>query len=60
MNPKVPIREIGTATTGINVARQLCKDRYTTNTTSTNASNNVLYTSWIDSEIYVVISNGIS
>ena len=27
MNPKVPINEIGTATTGINVARQLCKDR---------------------------------
>ena len=45
MNPKVPINEIGTATIGINVARQLCKDRYTTNTTSTNASNNVLYTS---------------
>jgi hypothetical protein len=45
MKPKVPIREIGTATIGITVARQLCKDRNTTSTTRISASNNVLYTS---------------
>ena len=45
MNPKVPIKDIGTATTGIKVARQLCRERNTTSTTSINASNNVLYTS---------------
>ena len=51
IKPNVPINEIGTATIGINVARQLCKERKTTNTTRTSASNSVLYTSWIDSEI---------
>ena len=45
MNPKVPIKEMGTATTGISVARQLCSERNTTMITSTNASNKVLYTS---------------
>ena len=45
MKPKVPIKEIGTATTGISVARQLCSERNTTMITSTNASNKVLYTS---------------
>ena len=45
MKPKVPIKDMGTATTGIKVARQLCNERNTTNTTRINASNNVLYTS---------------
>ena len=45
MNPKVPISEIGTATTGISVARQFCNERNTTMITSTKASNSVLYTS---------------
>ena len=45
MKPKVPIREIGTATTGISVARQLCRERKTTKITSTSASKSVLYTS---------------
>ena len=51
MKPKVPIREIGTATTGISVARQLCRERKTTKITNTNASKSVLYTSWMDSEM---------
>ena len=45
MKPKVPIREIGTATTGISVARQLCRERKTTKITNTSASKSVLYTS---------------
>ena len=45
MKPNVPIKEMGTATTGISVARQLCSERNTTMITSTNASNKVLYTS---------------
>ena len=60
MKPNVPIREMGTAMSGIRVALQLCSDRNTTNITSIRASNRVLYTSCIDSEIYVVMSNGIS
>ena len=57
---KYYLREIGTAINGITVALQLCNDRKTTSMTSNKASNNVLYTSEIDSEIYVVMSNGIS
>ena len=60
MKPNVPINEIGTAINGITVALQLCNERKTTRMTSINASNNVLYTSDIDSEIYVVMSKGIS
>ena len=51
IKPKVPISEIGTATSGMTVARQFCKERNTTAITSIRASNKVLYTSWIDSEI---------
>ena len=51
MKPKVPIKEIGTATTGISVARQFCKERNTTTITRNKASNSVLYTSCMDSEI---------
>ena len=39
---KVPTRETGTATNGISVVRQLCRNTSTTIPTSTNASNRVL------------------
>ena len=42
ITPNVPISDIGTAMTGINVARQFCNDRKTTRITSSNASKNVL------------------
>ena len=42
---KVPISEIGTAIIGISVARQLCKNKNTTSTTSISASPKVLNTS---------------
>ena len=51
MTPNVPTREIGTAIAGTSVALQLCSERNTTRITSNRASNSVLYTSWIDSEI---------
>ncbi len=38
---KVPISEMGTATIGIIVARQLCNDRKTTRITNNRASNRV-------------------
>ena len=41
ITPKVPISEMGTATIGMIVARQLCNERKTTRITSSNASNNV-------------------
>ena len=41
MIPKVPISEIGTAITGIRVARQFCRERNTTRITRTRASNKV-------------------
>ena len=58
IKPNVPIKEIGTAIVGIKAARQFCKDRNTTNTTKNRASNKVLYTSWIDCDIYSVASKG--
>ena len=42
MKPNVPMSEMGTATTGMSVARQLCKERNTTTITRNNASNSVL------------------
>ncbi len=45
----VPISEIGTTRIGIRVARQLCRKRYTTSTTSTNAMPRVIATSFSDS-----------
>ena len=41
ITPKVPTSEMGTATIGINVARQLCNERKTTRITNSNASNSV-------------------
>ena len=60
ITPKVPISEIGTATIGIIVALQLCSDRNTTSITSSNASNRVRYTWWMEADMYVVISNGMA
>ena len=51
---KVPMREIGTTRIGISVARQLCRNRNTTNTTSTKAMSSVLITSFRDS-----VTNGV-
>src|SRR5207245_6428940 len=45
---KVPISETGTAAIGISVARQLCRNRNTTNATSTNAMPSVIPTSLSD------------
>ncbi len=42
ITPNVPIREIGTAMTGITVALQFCRDRNTTRITSRSASKRVL------------------
>jgi hypothetical protein len=57
--PKVPISEIGTTRIGISVARQLCRNRYTTNTTSTKAMARVLTTSLRDSVTNGVVLYGI-
>ncbi len=51
---KVPMREIGTTTIGISVARQLCRKRNTTMTTSTKATKSVFTTSFSDS-----VTNGV-
>ena len=45
MTPKVPINTTGTATAGIKVARQFCKNTYITTTTNTMASSSVFKTS---------------
>ena len=55
---KVPIKDIGTAIIGISVARQLCKNRYTTSTISTIASPSVLSTSQIDALTNKLVSYG--
>ena len=44
MTPNVPIKEIGTATMGMMVARQFCRVRNTTRITRNRASNNALNT----------------
>ena len=41
ITPNVPISDMGTAMTGISVARQFCSDRKTTRITSSNASKSV-------------------
>src|SRR5690606_12266619 len=56
MPANVPISEIGTATAGISVARQLWRKRKTTNMTSSVASTSVLTTSWIETSINAVVS----
>src|SRR6185437_6189221 len=51
-----PIKEIGTATRGISVARQLCRNKYTTNMTSIIASPSVLMTSQIEAVTNKLVS----
>ena len=56
-NPaKVPIRDMGTAMIGIKVARQFCKNKNTTMTTSTIASASVLKTSFMDALTKLLVS----
>ena len=51
MPMKVPTIDTGTASTGISVARRLCRNTNTTSTTSTTASKNVCTTSVIDARV---------
>ena len=54
----VPSSTTGTARVGINVARQLCKNRYITSTTSSTASPTVFHTSTIERATKAVESLG--
>src|SRR3569623_3485538 len=56
----VPSSTTGTAITGINVARQLCRKMNITTTTSAIASSRVFTTSSIESRMNFVESNGYS
>src|SRR5215470_8516574 len=58
ITPNVPSSTTGTAIAGTSVARKFCKKRYMTRKTSTNASSNVLTTSWIDRRMNGVVSYG--
>ena len=58
-NAKVPIIETGIASTGINVARQLCRKRKTTRTTKPKASSKVVTTSSIETLTTDTDSKGI-
>ena len=55
---KAPISDTGTAIIGISVARQLCRNRNTTSSTSSAASKIVLITSLIEASTKRVVSNG--
>ncbi len=52
----VPMIEIGTAMTGMMVARQFCRKTKTTRMTRMIASMKVLMTSWIDTSMNFVVS----
>ena len=56
MPAKVPTIDTGTASDGISVARQFCRNRYTTRNTSTMASPRVLTTSSIETSTKRVVS----
>ena len=56
--PKVPSSTTGTAMAGISVARQLCRKRYITSTTSAIASISVTTTSWMERRMNSVLSMG--
>ena len=56
MPAKVPISDTGTVSIGISVARQLCRNRYTTRNTSTMASARVFTTSCTDTRMKGVVS----
>ena len=51
---KVPTTEMGTASSGMIEARQVCRKRMTTSTTSSTASNRVFTTSLMESRTNVV------
>ena len=53
---KQPISDTGTAAIGIRVARQFCRNRNTTSTTSNIASPSVNSTSRIDTRTNLVVS----
>ena len=52
----MPISDTGTASNGISVARQLCRNRYTTRNTSSIASPSVITTSRIETSTKRVVS----
>lgn len=60
MMPNVPMRDMGTAIMGMTVARQFCSDRNTTMMTMMSASKNVRYTWCMESDIYSVMSKGMT
>ena len=51
MTAQVPISETGMATTGMMVARHVCRNSSTTSTTSTTASTIVLLSSLIETSM---------
>ena len=55
---KAPIRDTGTASIGMSVARQLSRKMKTTSSTSNPASSSVFTTSRTDSETKRVVSKG--
>ena len=54
----LPMIDTGTATSGISVARQLCRNRKVTPTTSSSASAKVRSTSAMEARTKVVVSSG--
>ena len=52
--PKVPTMEIGTASSGMIEARQVCRNRITTSTTSSTASRSVCTTALMESRTKLV------
>jgi hypothetical protein len=57
---KAPISDTGTAIMGMSVARQLCRNRNTTASTSSAASKIVLFTSLMEASTKRVVSNGMA
>ena len=53
---KVPTTDTGTASNGMIEARQVCRNRITTSTTSKVASSNVVTTALIESRTKIVVS----
>ena len=56
IRPNVPTIEIGTASSGMIEARQVCRNSTTTSTTSATASSRVSMTAMIDSRTKMVVS----
>ena len=54
ISPNVPITDTGTASNGINDARQVCKNRITTSTTRLIASSKVMTTALMESRTNTV------